>query len=134
MKKRLKIVTIMLIFIFFIGCDNKRTITSRYYLDAIDVIDNTCLYYEFDDKNAVGVVQPTVFAVGYNNKYIFVKQHPNNNKKITNYFIVPIYRDNTNWPEKGVIGPLTLEQFKQKEEELRIGSNIKFTIEIEGLK
>lgn len=86
-----------------------------------------------ESGNCKGVLEETVFAVGFNDKYIIAKQHPADDRAIINYYIVPIYKENTLSPEKGVIGALTLKQFNEKRKELNI-SNVKFTKEIENLK
>jgi hypothetical protein len=89
------------------------------------------LYYKFEDGGMVGVVNYSVFAVGHSDDFIIVKNHPENesrlpDKKITNYFIVPVYKKLTYSPEIGVIGPLTLEAVEDKRKELDI-SGIKFS-------
>ena len=57
-------------------------------------------------------VAPQVFAVGEDDHYIVVKQHPSRNKNITNYFIIDRTNDSANSdPKTAVIGPLTSEEF-----------------------
>ena len=69
----------------------KEKITRAYYLTAADVLDQCALSYNYSEEEGCFVIVPrTVFAVGFNDNYIIVKQHPDNNKKHTNYFIVPI--------------------------------------------
>ena len=132
----LKLALIFLLFIFN-GCSgvSEDKVVGRYYLVAVDYVkEGTSLNFQLDNNSSYGVVNETVFAVGYNDKYIIVKQHPANNKAITNYYIVPIYKENTLWAEKGVIGALTLEQFNEKRKELNISDELTFTKEIEDLK
>jgi hypothetical protein len=87
------------------------------------------LAYSVNDENSsfVDVIGETVFSGGFNDKYLIIKQHPLNNKKITNYYIVLIYREFNYSPEKGVMGPYTLDAFNKKCKELNI-EDIKFTI------
>jgi hypothetical protein len=111
-------------------------LTERYYLVATDVPENMSLGYSVHDDNTtfVDVVGETIFAAGYNDKYIILKQHPSNNRTITNYYIVPIYKEFSYYPEKGVNGPLTIEQFNKKREELKISRDLKFNYQINDLK
>jgi len=121
----------------FISCKgvSEEQVIGNYYLVAMDYVkEETSLSYKLEDGNSVGVVDKTVFAVGFNDNYIIVKQHPSNNRTITNYYIVPIYKESTLSPEKGLIGPLTLEQFNEKRKELNISDKVTFTKEIEDLK
>ena len=81
------------------------------------------------------MVTQTVFSLGFNSQYIIVKQHPNNNKDTTNYFIVPVNYKQKHWGDNfGSIGPLTLEQFKAKKKELDIPDSLKFNIVRDNLK
>jgi hypothetical protein len=133
---KLKIITLVILLLFIFSCNdlNEKHIIGRYYLDTVDYVEELMsLYFKYDDGNSIGVVNQTVFAVGFNEKYIVVKQHPDNNKKITNFYIVPIYKEETYWPEKGLLGPLTFEQFQEKRKELNL-TNVEFTIIKESLK
>jgi hypothetical protein len=139
MEIRFKIITILLMIFFFtiVSCDNMFDIhiIGRYYLSTIDGVEEQMgLQYRIDYQNTVGVVGEKVFAVGFNEKYIIAKQHPPYHNTIINYFIVPIYKEYTYWPEKGVIGPLTLEKFNEKRKELQISDDVKFSIDIEKKK
>lgn len=109
-------------------------ITGKYHLVAVDILADLTLCYKLEGGDYKGVLEETVFAVGFNDNYIIAKQHPSNNRAITNYYIVPIYIDNPLFPEKGVVGPLTLEQFNEKRKELNIPDEVTFTKEIEDLK
>jgi hypothetical protein len=137
MKYFLKYIISFYILICLFSCNdlNNKHITERYYFVAADTKDNTSLGYSINDDNSsfVDVVGETVFSVGYNNRYIIVKQHLTNNKKNTNYYIVPIYIKFNYSPEKGVIGPLSVDEFNTKSKELHI-EDIKFTITYDDLK
>lgn len=121
----------------FIGCQGfvkDEKITGRYHLVSIDIPEDLTLCYKLESGDYKGVLEETIFAVGFNDNYIIAKQHPSNNRAITNYYIVPIYKENILSPEKGVIGALTLEQFNEKRRELNIPESLVFTKEIEDLK
>jgi hypothetical protein len=136
MINKIGILVVLFSIFLLISCDGLKSehITERYYLVAVDSNEDMTLSYSVDsDNSTISVVRKTVFSVGYNDKYIIVKQHPFNNKKIINYFIVPIYKSLNYSPEEGVIGPLNLKLFEEKRKNLNI-SNIIFTKEIDDLK
>ncbi len=122
----------------FINCNNLQNeqISLRYYLVSVDSKENMSLGYSINDDNSsfVDVVGETVFSVGFDDKYIIVKQHPYNNRNVTNYFIVPIYKSFNYSPDTGVIGALTYEKFMMARKELKISNDLNFTREIENLK
>jgi hypothetical protein len=119
----------------------KEKIVGNYYLVAADIEEDLSLSYHVDSDgdNWATVVDPTVFAVGYNEKYIFVKQHPRvfpnlPDKRLTNYFILPL-KQGFNWKTKnGLIGPLSETEFERKRIELGIQDDIPFSIEHTRLK
>jgi hypothetical protein len=125
------------------GCGGliTRKIIANYYLVSTDY-DNqtTSLEYKLDESgDYVGVIDEMVFEAGFDNKYIIAKQHPRNfpsppNKLITNYYIISIVDTPTLSPEKGVIGPLTQQNFDIKRKELGIPNSLTFTIAIRDEK
>ena len=136
MKTNFKIIITLALINLLFSCNGniKNHIIGRYYLVSIDTNDNMTISYEVDDDgNTVGVVDEKVFSVGNNDTYIIAKQHPNRNKNTVNYFIIPIYKEFTYSPEKGVIGPLSLNQFETKLKELKI-SNLTFDKKIEDFR
>jgi len=116
-------------------------IFGNYYLVASDTNEDLCLsYHESCDGGIYGtVVTPTVFAIGYNENYIIVKQHPRAfpnppDKSITNFYILPV-KNGFNWrTNNGLLGPLTFDQFNQKRKELNIPNSLNFTKEMKDLK
>ncbi|WP_178300428.1 DUF3997 domain-containing protein [Chishuiella changwenlii] len=125
MEKYFKIVITLALISSFSSCNDIKSnqIIGRYYLVAVDTKDDMSIGYEVDESgNTVDVVPETIFSVGNNDKYIIAKQHPNTNRKITNYFIIPIYKEYTYFPEKGVIGPISLNEFIEKQKELNIST------------
>ncbi|WP_333662222.1 hypothetical protein [Chishuiella changwenlii] len=120
-----KCILVIFSLLLFSSCNDIKSnqIIGRYYLVAVDTKDDMSIGYEVDESgNTVDVVPETIFSVGNNDKYIIAKQHPNTNRKITNYFIIPIYKEFTYFPEKGVIGPLSLDEFIAKQKELNIST------------
>jgi hypothetical protein len=109
-------------------------ITGKYYLVAADIVKDSFLGYQTSEGSCTQVIPETIFAAGFNYKYIIAKQHPYNDKKITNYFTVPINNDLVYWIYTGVLGPLSFQQFNEKRKELKIGDDVKFTVVIEDLE
>jgi len=124
-----------------IGFAKKEKIIGNYYLIAGDIEEDMCIsFHEEKDGSIYGtIINATVFAVGFNNKYIIAKQHPRIfpqpcDKNVTNYFILPIKKE-MDWKTKnGLIGPLSIQQFNQTKKELDIPDSVKFTMVIESLK
>ncbi len=114
-----------------LGFEKNIKVIGNYYLTAPDDDVQLSLTY-CDPKDTLGgcfgIVTPTVFSVGYNKDYIIAKQHPNDLRTTTNYFIVPLNPKERVWGHYfGEIGPLTLNEFNAKITELNIKS-IKFSI------
>jgi hypothetical protein len=136
MEKKFKIIITLVLANIFFSCNgvNKNQIIGRYFLVSFDTNESMSIGFEVDtDGNTVGVIEETVYSVGNSDKYIIAKQYPNRNKSIVNYFIIPIYKEFTYSPEKGLIGPLSLNQFEVKRKELKI-SNLTFDKNIEDFR
>ena len=92
-----------------------------YELLWIDVSEQTSLNYDLDrDGGSLGLVDWTVFAVGSNDRYIVVKQHPQGNKAMTNYFIVDKSEVVPTDPIRAVLGPLTQAEFSTQTRSLHL--------------
>jgi hypothetical protein len=130
------LVLTVIIVILFKGTSKK--LIGNYEVDYIDSKDNMSIYYNDPQWGGLGVVNPTVFAVGYNDDFIIAKQHPNVDFKIdrgtTNYFIIPLKSTISESPEDNKIGPLTESSFLEKRKQLGIPSTLNFTIVFEGLE
>jgi hypothetical protein len=74
-------------------------------------------------------IEPRVFAVGANERYIVAKQHPKGDKRITHYFIIDLKEDSL--PKPAVIGPLTAEDLARQSRNLRLPE---FTKVLESLQ
>jgi len=125
----------MILSVLLLGCSgiDKEHLIGNYYLTAVDYVDEgKDLSYLLESGNFVGVVSSTVFAVGYNEEYIIVKQHPREfpnppDKTITKFFIVPIKNKVHQSLDENKLGPLTELEFKEKRKELRIPEDLTFT-------
>ena len=113
--------------------DVEEHLFDKYYLIATDTKEDLNLSYHesTDNPNYGTIIKATVFAIGYNDKYILIKQHPRNfpdppNRKITNYYIIPV-KKKFNWKSmNGLLGPMTLNQFIEKKKELHISDSLTF--------
>lgn len=139
-----KLMLYLSISLLFVGCQDlavKEKIIDNYFLVAADASEWTSLSYHEDNEgtNYSSLIEATVFAVGYNDNYMIVKQHPcilpnPPDKTITNYYILPL-KEGMDWRTKnGLIGPLTEQEFIEKRKELNIPDEVTFTKEIEDLK
>ena len=107
------------------GCDGLSLDTywrsERYVLLAIDAKSQMNLAFDLENGTALGLVGPTVFSIGADDKYIVLKQHPAKDqfassvdRSVTKYFIVersqsPEFRDR----EKRVRGPMEKGEFEK---------------------
>lgn len=125
---------VILILQLFTSCifenNYQKKLNSNYELSYIDEKTQMSIYGLSGDS-WVGVITPTVFAVGCNEDFLIAKQHPRMfpnppNKSITNYFIIPLKNKIDESIEENKIGPLTENEFKIKCKELDI--NLGFSI------
>src|SRR6266404_4995875 len=81
------------------GCDrdwpDAHWRAERYVLLEIDSESQMSLSFDLQDGTSLGLVGPTVYAVGADEKFIVLKQHPAKDpfgstfdRGVTNYFIV----------------------------------------------
>jgi hypothetical protein len=105
----------------FTGCDALSPDTywssDDYELVAIDTKGQMMLAVDLHNGGSIGIVGPTVFALGADDHYIIVKQHPardsfgNFDRNVTQYFIVTRMSGTADEKEKAVRGPLSKDEF-----------------------
>jgi hypothetical protein len=119
---KFKILILALAVFSFVGCDaHREKLIAPYLLVATDTLEQTSLSYDLGDGNSIGRIDATVFAVGWNEHYIIAKQHPKNNRAITNFYYLEISKDSKYAdPTNCVVGPLTEAEFIQKQKELNL--------------
>jgi hypothetical protein len=110
---------------------------GNYYLTAPDVIEQCALTYHAKTDVDIygGIIRATVFAVGYNEKYLIAKQYYNPNgtpdKSQIRYYILPLLDGSMDWKTKnGLIGTRDSLKFEEMRKELGI-SDLKFTKKID---
>ncbi|RYD81223.1 MAG: DUF3997 domain-containing protein [Verrucomicrobiaceae bacterium] len=106
-----------------IGCGlvEKHHLTGHYYLVAEDVPEQMKVIYNLEpgDRLSRHRIPETVFAVGWDRRYIVAKQHPQNNRSITNYYYLDTARDSEDAdPTASIVGPLTEPAFSRKKVDL----------------
>ena len=121
--KHISIVAFSLACTMLSGCGfvHDERLTGDYRLIAVDTFDQMSVSRSLSGGDTVGRIDETVFAVGWNDRYIVAKQHPANNRTVTNYYFLDISRDSTYAdPSKSVTGPLTEAAFQQHKAELKL--------------
>jgi hypothetical protein len=90
-----------------------------YILIWIDIPSSTTLNYALEGGTSVGRIDETVFSVGRNERCIVAKQHPRDDKSVTNYFFIDKDKDKPYAdPRDFVVGPLSEMEFHAKAKEL----------------
>ncbi|KQZ34145.1 DUF3997 domain-containing protein [Duganella sp. Root1480D1] len=97
-------------------------ITGPYRLSAIDISEQMSVCYELKGKDScVGRIEETVFSVGWSEQFIVAKQHPSNDRSVTNYFIIDIQKDAELLdPSESVTGPLTEAEYQEKSKSMSL--------------
>lgn len=106
---------ILLCIILISSCSNNKPvrIVNDYYLSLFENNTNLCLSYspyQNDNSVLIDLVTEQVVAESHDNNFIYIKQKPKGQHHIK-YFIVPIYKLHTNFPEKGIKGPMRYRSF-----------------------
>ena len=79
-----------------------------YALLWIDTAENISICSDLGGGSWIGRIDSTVFAVGWDGRYLVAKQHPNNDRSKTNYFIVDARNDSAYADQTNVVmGPET---------------------------
>ena len=105
------------------GCDALSPDTywssGDYELVAIDTKGQMMLAVDLHNGGSIGIVGPTVFALGADDHYIVVKQHPakdsfgNFDQAVTHYYIVTRISGTAEEKEKVVRGPLSKDDYER---------------------
>jgi len=110
-------------------------IDGPYFLVAVDALEEMSVSYREPPNtsgSAFGLIEETVFAVGWNADYIVAKRHPENNRRVTEYYyIVRKDAESAVYPGDGVRGPFNEEAYQREAERLGLPP---FTREFKKLK
>ena len=103
------------------GSAHDELLIGPYHLSAGKVLEEMHVCYALTNGDSVGRIDGTVFAVGWNDRFIVAKQHPRTNRKITNFYILDISRDSTYAdPSVCVTGPLSAAEFDGMQTKLHL--------------
>ena len=99
--------------------------SERYVLTAVDTLGQMSLDFDLGNGTAIGLVGPTVFSIGSDDRYIVVKRHPGNSfgefdRAITEYFVVKRVDGDFEARKRVVQGPLTSAAFTQLVDQLSL--------------
>ena len=117
-----------------VGCGfvHDEHLVGPYHLVAVDSVADMGICYELDSGDCAGRITETVFAAGWDTRYVVAKRHPQDNRAKTDYFILEIARDSQLAdPKASVTGPLSAEEFAEKRDLLKLPE---FSRTIESLK
>lgn len=94
----LRVATIASLFLLLsCGFVHDETLVGPYKLVAVDISgDMSLCWSSLDGQTCDGIVGPTVFAAGFNEKFVVVEIHPNDKKAITQFFYVIREPENEN--------------------------------------
>jgi hypothetical protein len=92
-----------------------------YELSWIDVSESMAVCRGLGGGSCIGRIDSTVFAVGWDGRYLVAQQHPGNDRSKTQYFILDANGDtDLADPGKVVIGPLTASEFARRSSDLHL--------------
>ncbi len=111
------------------GFAYEKKLKNGYQLVAMDGKSDMSIWLS---DNTV-LVEPTVFAVGQNDSFIIVKQHPRGNKEQINYLAIPLINKISEDLTDNIYGPMNSEEFDKLRTELNI-NNLQFTIVFKDLE
>lgn len=103
------------------GAAHYEQLTGNYLLIATSSSDQMEISYDVGDGGSIGRINETVFSVGWDQRYIVAKQHPNNDRAVTNYYYLEMAKDSRYAdPSASVTGPMTAQEFASKQNELKL--------------
>jgi len=125
----------MIRYIFFasllmlVSCSgiDKEKLIGDYYLTKIDYADSE-LDISFRLKetgNFIGVIPPKVIEVGFDENFIIAKQQFASENDIR-FFIIPLKQKVNQSPDENKFGPMSIDEFKLKREELGVPDELVF--------
>jgi hypothetical protein len=83
-----------------------------YMLLWIDDPNSVTLSYDRGHGSSTPRVEATVFAVGWDGRFVVAKQHPGANRQMTSFFIIDAAKDSVDAdPAVATTGPLTEAEF-----------------------
>lgn len=97
------------------GCDSGVPWRNEpYELLWIDIPDDVMLAYDLGKGASTPLVEPRVFAVGANDEYVVVQQHPRGDKTITNFFIIEVRTGAKPDGLPRIVGPMNEKEYTDR--------------------
>ena len=101
--------------------------SERYVAVEVDDPGQMNLAFDMRSGSTITLVGPTVFAIGADQHYIVVKQHPatdgfgHYNREVTNYSIVErTSSSDVRERQRGILGPLSEQDFRSRVATLKL--------------
>ena len=110
----------------------QKRLIGRYELVAVDVLEQMDLCETLPDGDAVGVIPPTIFSVGWDRHFIIAKQHPHDtdghiDRSITNFYILRA-------SDGKLLGPLDRSAFSRDRLLLGVPGSLHFGLNFQELE
>jgi hypothetical protein len=132
-----KFIAVLLFAAMLAGCGGfgfayEKQLSGKYGLVAVDVLDQMSVSETLPSGSAVGIINQTVFAVGWDEHFIIAKQHPNDashhmDKSVTKYYILRVL-------DGALTGPLDESEFDIQRDKLGVSKSLSFTLVFDNLK
>ena len=124
--KKIKYFILVLSMVTISSCDSyyQKQIGDFYFIRYIDL--KRTMDIGFGNKeSSEGLVDPTVFEVYWNEKYILVKTHPDflENRLLTEYYVIEKVRFGEKRAKDYMIGPINEEQYEMEIKKLKLNIN-----------
>src|SRR4051812_21858023 len=117
MKKNIGLKVLLMIFLYMcsscVSFNTDKHLTGRYYLRHDESGDFIC-YRVDDDGGCVELINAAFAQIGYDDNFIIIERSE------SEYLIVTVYKEMNYFPEKGILGPFNLNDFKKQKLKLKI--------------
>jgi hypothetical protein len=122
-----------------IGCfpfgAEDRHLDGPYRLFAADLPEQAMLCYDIGSGACVGRVAPTVFAVGWDARYVVAKRHPDNDRTRVEYFILDRAKDVASAdPKVSTLGPYSESEYRAARQRLGVDPALDFRVVLRDLQ
>ncbi|MCH6259365.1 8-oxoguanine DNA glycosylase, N-terminal domain-containing protein [Puniceicoccaceae bacterium K14] len=117
-------------FLFFCSCSqlDREKIKDKYYVTKVDHVDDALdLSFMLDNGNFVGVIEPKVVSIGYDEDFIIVAR-VNSGGDRREYYIIELEPSVVRFPDENKLGPFSLEEFNSKRVELGLSEKLDFSL------
>ena len=105
---------------------------GHYALVWIDTPENTAVYREAAHGHLLGRIDASVYALGWDGRYLVAKQHPGGDKSKVNWFVMDAAAD-SDWADsqKSLAGPLDEAEYRIMAKRLKLPE---FSVTLQSLE